>query len=509
MTAPDESAQVHGISRVDVTHIHHYARNPRRQPHPEYHRIKASIQAEGLDQPLVITREPGADDYVLHTGGNTRLRILKELYEETAEERYRKVDCVIRPWSQESTVLFAHLRENELRSGLPFIDKALAVFDAKALLEKELLVETLSQRQLEELFRERGFSLSHSMISKMGYAVDVLWPVMPKALAAGLGRPQVEKIRALARAARELWCHLGLGDENLFDEVFGELCRRYDCAEWDNQLLRTALENELAVESEHNQQVIYLALEARLVGKPFDHLFDREMAESRENKNASTVEGTFEVDEEKEADDKLWERAESDKSLMGAGETTPVYNDIEEIKTVAEPSPAETPGDEPDLQSLRHQLWESADKLAERHGLSDRVIALPGRGLGFLVCDVPPQELSDALDPDTLGLVSTLWWHLAACSEITVAPVDRLLRFLDEDTTLHRALASQDAGLLFNSVWTRDPGHLGSQLWQQLNPPDWQLLLQMIETYRTMKRYAHDTGLELWLPQGEVADVFE
>ena len=158
---------------------------------------------------------------------------------------------------------------------------------------------------------------------------------------------------------------------------------------------------------------------------------------------------------------------------------------------------------------MRNQLWESASKLAEHHGLGDRVIGVPELGLGFLLCDVPPQDLNDTLDPEMLGLVSTLWWQLAACSEITVAPVDRLLPYLDETSILRRALASQDAGLLFDSVWTLDPGHLGSQLWQQLNPPDWQLLLHMIETYRTIKRYAHDTGVELWPTQGEAADVFE
>ena len=54
---------------------------------------------------------------------------------------------------------FCPPRENELRGGLPFIDKALAVFEAKSLLESEMGVESLSQRQLEELFRERGFGL--------------------------------------------------------------------------------------------------------------------------------------------------------------------------------------------------------------------------------------------------------------------------------------------------------------------------------------------------------------
>ncbi len=325
---------------------------------------------------------------------------------------------------------------------------------------------------------------------------------MPKALSAGLGRPPIEKIRALARATRELWCHLGLGDEHLFDEVFGELCRRHDCAEWDNQLLRTALENELAVESEHNQQVIHLAVEAQLVGKPFDHLFNTELAEHQDNENTSTA------DEDNETDKELRKSTKSEKSSKGAGEKKPDYGNVEEI-ILPEPPLAEASDDKPDLQSLRHRLWESASEIAHHHGLGDCVLSLPEQGLGFLLCDVPPQDFNDTLDPDMLGLVSTLWWQLAACSEITVAPVDRLLPFLDDTSILHQALASQDAGLHFESVWTLDPGHLGSQLWQQLNPPDWQLLLQMIETYRAIKRYAHDTGIELWLPQEEVADVVE
>ena len=162
------------ITRIEVTRIHNYALNPRRQTNPEYDRIKASIRAEGLDQPLVITQEPGAEEYVLQAGGNTRLRILKELYEETGEDRFYRVNCLFKPWAQKSSVLFAHLRENELRGSLPFIDKAQAVFEAKRLLEDELEIDELSQRQLEALFRARGFSLSHSMISKMGYAVHTL-----------------------------------------------------------------------------------------------------------------------------------------------------------------------------------------------------------------------------------------------------------------------------------------------------------------------------------------------
>ena len=502
MTAPDESAQVHGISRVDVTHIHHYSRNPRRQQNPEYDRITASIRAEGLDQPLVLSQEPGASDYVLHSGGNTRLKILKDLFEETGDDRFRWVDCVIKPWSQESSLLFAHLRENELRGGLPFIDKALAVFDAKALLEKELSVEALSQRQLEELFKERGFGLSHSMISKMGYAVDTLWPAMPKALAAGLGRPQVEKIRALERAAHAIWDRRQLGEDMDFNAVFLELCRRHDCSDWDIQPLRDAIENEIAAESEQNRQVVYLEMEAQLSGRPFD--FASQTEEGVEEEQEGSSDKVWRQDNSQSADiepvhgsspgcePKSTQPVDSNKPNGKSGTKTPAPEITQNRKTSVESSR--------DLRSLRVQLWECAAALAEHHGLGEAVIQLQDQGLGLLLVEVPPQELVDTLDPDMLGLVSALWWQLAASAELTVAPIDIVLHYLNESSALYEALASHDAGLLFSSVWTPDPGHMSSLLWQQLNPPDWQVLLRMMETYRAIKQLAYDTGIELWVP---------
>ena len=60
---------------LDVARITPYEHNPRRAANAEYDRIKASIRVDGLGQPLVITQRPGASDYVVHAGGNTRLRI--------------------------------------------------------------------------------------------------------------------------------------------------------------------------------------------------------------------------------------------------------------------------------------------------------------------------------------------------------------------------------------------------------------------------------------------------
>jgi ParB-like chromosome segregation protein Spo0J len=58
---------------LDVARIAPYGHNPRRAPNADYERIKASIRVDGLAQPLLVTQRPGAVDYVVHAGGNTRL----------------------------------------------------------------------------------------------------------------------------------------------------------------------------------------------------------------------------------------------------------------------------------------------------------------------------------------------------------------------------------------------------------------------------------------------------
>ena len=153
-----------------------------------------------------------------------------------------------------------------------------------------------------------------------------------------------------------------------------------------------------------------------------------------------------------------------------------------------------------DINALRTQAWTLAAQLAQHNGLGDLVIPLPDRGLGYLLRDVPDPVLAETLDPELLGQVSTLWWQLAACAEMTVAPIEALTIHLDEQSTLCQALVQQDAGLLFDSVWTLDPGQMGHQLWRQLNDDDWQDLLQLMNIYRQLHRCAVDSGQPLWEP---------
>ncbi|MDZ7751455.1 MAG: hypothetical protein U5S82_07305 [Gammaproteobacteria bacterium] len=159
------------------------------------------------------------------------------------------------------------------------------------------------------------------------------------------------------------------------------------------------------------------------------------------------------------------------------------------------PDAAPGPGD---IKSLRARAWTLASLLAQRNGLSELIQPLPGRGLGFLLTDVPDPALVDQLDEDTLAQISMVWWYLAAVAEMTVAPVDEILPNLTESSVLRRALEDQDAGLLFSSVWTLDPGHMGFRLWRRLDGRTWRDLVALMETYRDLHQAAEAAGTALW-----------
>ncbi|MES9972329.1 MAG: ParB family protein, partial [Candidatus Thiodiazotropha sp.] len=386
---------------LDVLCIKPYERNPRHGENPEYDRIKASIRANGLDQPLIITQRPGTADYIVHSGGNTRLLILKELYEVTGDDRFSQVQCLFKPWNRESDVLLAHLRENDLRGSLNFIDKARAVFDIKQLLEAELGIEALSQRRLEMALQAGGYTLSQGLISRMGYAVKRLLPLIPRALNGGLGRPQVQRIRALDEAALQLWQRHGLGVEAAFDEVFATLCQRYDGPDWDTGQLQGAIEAEIAEQADVSINRVRVELDAQLAGEVLTILeFEDEEEPNRETEEAdiptekpqphshspptdpSVVDrGTSHEDPE--------QNIESDRSTEGnreiIAETTNLAEEasleapdssVEQILTTSPSAPS-------DLKSLRARAWTLAFRLAQRNGIGELVEPLSGKGLGF------------------------------------------------------------------------------------------------------------------------------
>ena len=255
---PDEPQ----LCRIDVCLIAAYERCPRRAANPAYGRLKAAIRRDGLTQPFVVTRRPGSAGYVLWGGGGTRLRIVKELAAETGSARFAAVPCLLRPWRGEAELLLAHLKENELRGAIDFVDLAAALADVKTLLERESGA-TLDGRRLARRLGSLGLEIDRSTISLAIYAANRLSAALPLAVR-GLSRSDMERVRSLDWAARALWREWSIDAAAEYETVFRALCARYDGPGWDLSDLGRALAQEMAVRSDRTAQAVALELQARL-----------------------------------------------------------------------------------------------------------------------------------------------------------------------------------------------------------------------------------------------------
>lgn len=233
--------------RVTLDHLIPYAGNPRTVRNPEFDDIKLSIRNRGLDHAPNVTRPSPDQPYMIKDGGNTRLQILRELYEETGDRRFYEIDCMFFPWKGERDVLIAHMIENVMRGRMTFIDCARAAVRLKHYLEAEQQKE-LSVRELARQITELGWTIQLSTLSVMLYAHDVLDPFLTTTLDGGMGRPAIMTIRKYLDAARVFWESVATPDEGSFDDVWQPLFRRLDDADlFDAETARNQLEDEIAL----------------------------------------------------------------------------------------------------------------------------------------------------------------------------------------------------------------------------------------------------------------------
>ena len=188
---------------VTLEQLRPYEHNPRFIRNPLYDDIKASIRERGLDQPPPITRRPGETYFIIRNGGNTRLAILGELWQETRDERFFRIYCLFRPWTDEISALLGHLAESDLHGQLTFIERAQAVAKLKTMLESD--GATLSQRELARRLAAGGYPISQSHISRMLDTLEHLLPAIPQTLYAGLGKPKIERLIGLRSQAERTW----------------------------------------------------------------------------------------------------------------------------------------------------------------------------------------------------------------------------------------------------------------------------------------------------------------
>ncbi|NPY05876.1 ParB family protein, partial [Pseudomonas aeruginosa] len=159
------------------------------------------------------------------------LEILNELYKETGDERYFRINCLFRPWDKqrgEIIALTGHLAENDLKGDLKFIERAIGVKKAKVLYEQESGGENISQRELARRLKADGYPVSQSHISKMLDTVEFLLPAIPSMLYSGLGVDRVSRILSLRKASLSCWKRLYSGEGIDFEMLFQDTLAIFD-----------------------------------------------------------------------------------------------------------------------------------------------------------------------------------------------------------------------------------------------------------------------------------------
>ena len=261
--------------QLTLDQIKHYENNPRRVKNPKYETIKSSIKQIGLETKLQVTKRPGEDFYTLAFGGNTRLSILKELYEETGDKSFynQKVDYI--PFTDELSLIVKANIENDMRSDVSFFDKA-----ASAILLRDHWLEqsgetSMTSRGLADLCDEKGMSnVSQTIASIYIYTIENLASRIPLILSEGsFGKDRVKMLRKRDTTIKKCASSIAGGDAvNVMRELwFGVLAKHDDPETYDLDLIWSRFAREVSEHYDISLALVETQLQHTLdQGKPYD-----------------------------------------------------------------------------------------------------------------------------------------------------------------------------------------------------------------------------------------------
>lgn len=515
---------------VDVDKLVAYDRNPRHAPNDQYEPLKAYIRQNGINQVLTITQRPDTDQpdvYMIGVGGNTRLAIMKDLWQETGDERFKQIHCEYQPWQSEARTLVAHIQDNDLRGDLIFLDRALAVEELRRLFTEQT-GESLSQRQLRDLLADQGYQVGQTMIRWYQYTVDTLYPVIPHILQAGMGRPAIIKIYELQQAFFKVWESMALGDAGEAQHLFEERIGRYDDDVLDLKALRRDLEEELSVSADCDMQRASLEIGGALGGRS-------------DSRQAGLTDFMDDVSGRTPPPNSTPDSAPPAEVPEQALETVPETSScpVEPAHTTAasethRPAPPATTGgsagdspvsaraDNPerparpaedtqtlphDLKSLRARTWTLASRIAQGSRLGDIVLPIHD-GLGFLVSPVS-EDVQQSWHPDIGRHALCAWWQLVTLSEQFARhgqacqvmppdwadrPIGQAMRQARDGSQVFSRWQWQNVDrALFTDVPPLEPTDMGPMLYQSWNDQRWQDWIYLVETYREIYRVTDGT----------------
>lgn len=240
---PDPAIPTRIIATLDE--VVAYVDNPRQTQNPMFDEIKESIRNRGLDHAPNVTRKNPADPYMIKDGGNTRLQILRELWEETGDEKFYRLNLMFHPWKNQLDMLIGHAVENELRGGMLFIERALHAKKIKQEIEESENI-SLSTNAFAKRLTAEGWSMNDSNLGQMLYAEETLFPVIPEAFWSGIGRDAVKKIRKLLDSCRTYWESVAQPEEGDFDGIWKAVFQRLDGDGFDVETAEYQLCGEMA-----------------------------------------------------------------------------------------------------------------------------------------------------------------------------------------------------------------------------------------------------------------------
>ncbi len=432
------------LLNLTVDKVHTYDRNPRREDNPEHEQIKSSIRQRGMDQVLSVTQRPNgsADKFMIIHGGNTRLEILKELFEETKDPKFGSLQCRYVAWESESDAIIGHLIENDARGDYSFIDRAIGVRNSKQELEKET-GKKLSDRSLITTLHEQGYKLSRIDLFRMNYAVDVLYPAMPEAMKAGIGPWQIDAIRKLQKHSKEIFIADCEGNESEWGKLFhNELVKQND-ENWSYDDLYSDVLLQLAkgnsTEANHLSFILTSKIEGLENDKPQSHAESNSDHPTETEREKDESQNTPSNDPDRTDNDITTPTETASEGTSASEVISPTIERQTEfgLETFAGNESTSSPSTTADSivnttpKDLRSKLFTQALQLASNNGYGELVTPLPSLGAGFIIKDLPSESYFKG--EQLFGVVKKrpykerimVWWMLFGFSELRTMALNK------------------------------------------------------------------------------------
>ena len=183
---PEQFRQL-GLEEIQV-----YEHNPRTTRNTQFDDIKEALRTEGLGKVLLhVTKRPGESVYTLSFGGGTRFQAIQELWNETGDERFRAVRCLIQPFKSDVALQANHLIENNQRGEMTFWNNAKAFIKIHRDISDSTGTE-LSSRDFIEQCNSLGLRVNRTTFQYFQFAAETFSAF---AFAPELTRTAIERIQ--------------------------------------------------------------------------------------------------------------------------------------------------------------------------------------------------------------------------------------------------------------------------------------------------------------------------